>query len=62
MRQPEMYSASLIKKWDVDQQSESGEWIPARPIGTNIWPWTWRWKLAWDVLTGKCDALNWCDD
>jgi len=61
LRQPDMYSADAIKNWPNDKQAENGGWIPARPEGHNAFGWTWRFKLAWDVLTGRADALNWED-
>jgi len=61
MRQPDMYSAYCIKNWPNARQVSSGVWIPARPCGHNAFTFTWRWKLAWDVLTGKADALHWED-
>jgi len=58
-RQPDMYSASTIKNWPNDKELPNGAWVPARPCGHNAFRWTWRWLLAWDVLTGKCDVLRW---
>jgi hypothetical protein len=60
-RQPELYSAKQLVKWNV-QRERNGEWIPARPIGHNVWKAKYRWMLAWNVLIGKYDALNWQED
>jgi len=37
-----------------------GKWLPARPLG--FMSWQQRWKMAWLVFTGKCDALKWPGD
>ena len=60
MRQPDGYSATeLIKYYNTDRKTSDGRWIPARGGPHNAWPWTWRFKLAWDVFSGKADALYW---
>jgi len=61
MRQPSVYTATEIKNWDVDTEIESGQWVPARPLGHNCWSWEYRWQLAWKVLIGQLDALRWED-
>jgi len=62
MRQPEGYTAEEIKQWDVSSQSSSGKWEPSRPEPRNCaHSWHWRITQAWDVLTGKADALYWQD-
>lgn len=38
---------------------KDGRWVPARPIG---WaPGLSRFRRAWDVFTGKADALYWVE-
>lgn len=59
MRDPETYCARIIKDWNVDRECKNGIWIPARPLGHNIYPLMSRFKTAWRVLIGKYDALNW---
>ena len=59
MRQPDIYMADAIKNWDTLREVRKGLWVPARPIGHNAWSWKMRWNLAWKVLMGKCDVLNW---
>ena len=60
MRQPDGYEAGTIKRWDTDKETSHGSWEPCRPEPRNsMYPWHWRLKLAWDVLTGKADALYW---
>ena len=58
-RQPDMYLVKDIKAWDTTRETKKGKWVPARPYGHNAFGFTWRFKLAWDVLTGKADALFW---
>jgi len=59
MRQPDIYTASAIKNWDVEGQLWNGAYVPARPVGYNGFSWRWRFKLAWFVLIGKYDVLRW---
>ena len=58
-RQPDIYNVDAIKNWSTDHEVADGLWVPARPMGHNAFSWTWRWKLAWCVLTGKYDVLVW---
>lgn len=58
-RQPILYTPSEIKDWDISSQTKAGKWVPARPLGHNLYPILHRWKLAYLVLTGKADALYW---
>ena len=60
-RQPSMYLASDLTKWETSRKVK-GKWVPARPEGDNAFRWTWRFQLAWDVLTGKCDVIQWDED
>ena len=53
-----VYKAKHIKDWDCTTPAfNNGPWVPARPL---VW---WRFiprlKAAWDVFTGKYDALDW---
>jgi len=34
-----------------------GKWLPARPIGLDTL--SNRFKLAWQVFTGKADTVRW---
>ena len=55
-----VYKARYIKNWDADTpSSEDGPWIPARPYYE--WDVVDRVRAAWNVLTGKYDALDWED-
>lgn len=58
-RQPEQYTAYIIKHWDADTKYKNGMYIPARPVGHNCHNFRHRWRLAWHVLIGKADALYW---
>jgi hypothetical protein len=35
-----------------------GRWFPARPIGFQGSAWR-RFKIAWEVFTGRADAVVW---
>jgi len=60
MRQPDKRDATLLIKGDkTDRQMPDGRWVPARSTAHRAFSWTWRWKMAWSVLTGKADALFW---
>ena len=54
-----VYTANEIRETHTDRPSPTGRWIPARPINFRYDPWLTRAKLAWGVLIGKYDALNW---
>jgi hypothetical protein len=61
-----IYTAKQIQNHDTNQLDEVSlvvnarrEWIPARPINYQFDGKWLRLKLAWGVLTGKYDALNW---
>lgn len=50
------YTATQIRQWDVSRGDADGNWRPARPI--TYWKFR-RFKLAWLVLIGQYDALDW---
>lgn len=50
------YTANQIKNWDV---SCSPYWLPARPKNYRVDGVFMRLKLAWRVLIGRYDALDW---
>ena len=61
-RVPHGYSATELLKSDTsnDVEIEKGRWVPARCEPSNgMYPWTWRFKMAWAVFTGEADALFW---
>lgn len=62
MRQPDKYSADTVKGWPNATKLKDGRWAPARPYGHRAFSWKWRWRRAFDVLTGKADALYWDAD
>jgi len=47
---------SMERLWG-NQACVNGKWVPARPLG--LYGIRHRIALAWDVLTGKADALYW---
>lgn len=50
-----LYAVQELQRWDVQQELFKGYWVPARPV----WSTLGRWKHAWWVLIGKCDAVWW---
>lgn len=50
------YTAQEIKNWDTSCSVDGTMWIPARP--ETFWSFN-RIKLAWSVLIGRLDALDW---
>jgi len=60
MRNPTIYKASSLRKWDCDTE-KNGRWIPARPLGWQGIRWFYNIKLAFYVLIGKYDVLDWED-
>lgn len=53
------YTAKQIKNWGSNAEVKPGVWLPARPLNHTIDGWRRRIVLAWGVLTGKYDALDW---
>ena len=64
MRHTEVYSAVEIRQWTIDEEYSPGKWAPARPLPYHLQlPLLWRSiKIAFKVLTGRYDALNWEGD
>ena len=61
MRQaPNLWNLNQLKS-ELDQAENlmeyNGTWVPARPLG--LFSITNRFRLAWLVFTGKCDAVKW---
>lgn len=59
MRTPMAYLADDIAEWSTRKELHPGCWSLARPeswTGLNL---RQRFKLAWTVFTGRCDALKW---
>ncbi len=50
------YTAQQIKNWDTSSSVDGKVWTPARPV--TFWHFN-RIKLAWLVLIGTFDALDW---
>jgi hypothetical protein len=64
MRHSDTYSPIEIKQWSVDEEYAPGKWAPARPC-----PYEFSFgqllrsfRIAWHVLVGRYDALNWNAD
>lgn len=64
MRHTEVYSAVEIRQWATDEEYKPGKWAPVRPLSYSFQiPLLWRSiKIAFKVLIGKYDALNWEGD
>jgi hypothetical protein len=67
MRNPELYCADHLTKWETQTEviiydhrniPVRCDWAAARPLG-RTGPFWHRFKLAWLVLTGKCDVVKW---
>lgn len=58
-RQPIKYTAQEIKNWEIYRQDSTGNWILSRPYGHNLFSLWYRFKVAFEVFTGKADALYW---
>ena len=61
MRNPSVYKTSSLLKWDAAVQNKDGRWVPARPLGWQGPRWSTSIKIAFYVLIGKYDALDWED-
>lgn len=61
MKTPCIRYADDIKQWDCDTEI-NGKWVLARVYCTSGIHLLWRLQLAWDVFTGKYDALAWHGD
>lgn len=54
-----IYSVEWLVKHASECATEvNGRWVPARPL----WSAIGRWRHAWWVLTGRCDAVWWPED
>jgi hypothetical protein len=53
-----LYGVHELQRWEVGTQMPSGQWVAARPL----WVSWGRWKHAWWVFTGRCDAIYWPED
>ena len=63
MRQPDGYQATQLIQGDTTTKlKDDGSWVPARAYPHNAFGFTWRFKMAWAVLTGEADALFWDED
>lgn len=59
-RTPKIWTAQEIQAWDVAESSDGTEYRPSRPMDDGFrHPFWHRWKVAFGVLVGKYDALDW---
>ena len=60
MRVPLVYTALELRQWHVDEKTESGQWIPARPCPFyGVGYMMMRLRITWRVFIGRYDAMNW---
>ncbi len=53
---PYVYDIELVKVWDVVSKDSKGVYRHRGPIHT----WNWkRFVMAWHVLIGRYDCLDW---
>jgi hypothetical protein len=60
MKSPTKYtllSLVAMAHTDVIASSDGVKWFPARPEGYSSV--SHRFRIAWLVFTGKCDAVEW---
>lgn len=57
------YTAHQIRHWDTERMHAGNKlWVPARPLNYGgLRKKLNQIKIAWGVLTGKYDALDWED-
>ena len=63
-RQPMIYPANrrtLFGMLNFEIKTKDGIYTLKRPTKVDFLPWKWRWRVAWNVLIGKYDALEWED-
>lgn len=58
MRQPIVYKAESLRNYE-NAAHINHRWVLARPQGHNLYPFWFRWAVAWKVLIGKLDAVKW---
>lgn len=60
MRNPDIYTATQIKNWNVAGETELGLWIPCRPLPSyRFFRFFHNLKICWYVFIGKYDVLSW---
>ena len=58
MNCPNKYYADQLREQNEAAQI-GGKWVSARPLGFQGLCLSLRFKHAWNVFTGKADALYW---
>jgi len=61
MRNPSVYTASELAAWRTAKQCAPGKWRPSRPLPFYGLRLIRSFRLAWRVLVGRYDALDWED-
>jgi len=59
---PNMWRLEHLFRAATETQTKLSDdrWVPARPKG--IYAWRHRFKCAWRVFVGRCDAVLWPED
>ena len=57
------YNAEDFREWGMEKVSKAsnGRYVFARPENYRFDSWIYRIKLAWLVLVGRYDAIEWAD-
>lgn len=60
MNTPAVHTPTEIQDWQCGEEFEPGRYRPARCLGFELsFLHSQRWKIAWRVLVGRYDALDW---
>lgn len=58
-RAPDVFSAYELKTWPNDEEYAPGKWRPSRCCPFSSFQLIRRFRIAWRVLIGRYDAVNW---
>ena len=53
------YNADDFKDWGAITMCDGGSWVLARPLNYKYDSLFYKLKLAWGVVTGKYDVVEW---
>ena len=60
MTTPTIYTPSQLQNWSIGMELSDGTYVPGRPIAWELSIFhPRRWRIAWKVLIGHYDALDW---
>ena len=57
------YNVEDFRDWGIEKAAKArdGRYVLARPENYKFDSWRYRMKLAWLVLVGRYDAIEWAD-